>query len=246
MSICLLVAAQRFIRLTVKTITTVPSLTESLLQSQFSARVVVRQRTIADHFQDLHPLEQNHVKKAVQKRRNEFSTGRVCAHLALTALGKPTTPLLAGDKREPLWPEGIIGSISHSANCCIAAVSDDPALLSIGLDVEKNEAISASIRDMIALPEEIEALANYKDDPRLWKLIFSAKESVYKCLFPLLHQWIGFKQARLNFDFHQGTFSAQLDPSLSIPERFSSAMHGRFLLSDDYLFTCLEIRNLTT
>ena len=181
------------------------------------------------------------IASAVQKRRDEFSTGRVCAKRALQDLGVEVQALLPGEKREPLWPQGLIGSISHSADCCMAAVSQATELLSLGLDVEKREGVSEAVCKLVCVEDELQALGELRHDPEIWKLIFSAKESIYKCLYPLLNQWIGFSQASLRFNFETSKFYAIMDESLGIPTYILNNMQGGFLFSDDYIFTCVEV-----
>ena len=162
----------------------------------------------------------------------------------MLALGHGEGPVLSGDKREPLWPQGVIGSISHSGKCCLAALSCDPKLLSLGIDIETREGIKPGVRDLVCTQEDLEGLGAERGNPEWWKLIFSAKESIYKALYPLLQRWIGFSQASLSFDFSTGTYNAILDPSLMLPHGKGPELTGRFLLSDDYIFTCLDIPRL--
>lgn len=199
---------------------------------------------IADHSALLLAAEKNVIETVVQKRREEFSTGRLCAHSAMRAIiphEKPQ-PLLPGKKREPLWPDGLIGSISHSADRCLAVVSLDPAIKSLGLDIEKREGIKPGVRDLICSTEELSMLKEYEHNPEAWKLIFSAKESVYKALFPILQRWIGFSDATLRFDFEQQSFTAVMNPSIELPSNIgSSTLAGRFSISADYILTTVEI-----
>ena len=213
----------------------------SELESLFSADVVVHLSTVEDYYSHLHCDEKKCVQNAIAKRRREFSTGRYCAHGALRDLGVESGPILSGEKREPLWPVGIKGSISHSSTNAVAVVSRDPLLISVGLDVESAEAISDRIRDMVCTKQDIENLGIYVDNPIYWKLIFSAKESIYKCLFPIVRKWIGFSHANLQFDFPSGRFIIKMDESLEIPRDYLDAMQGRFILSKSQLFTCVEI-----
>ncbi|MDO6462054.1 4'-phosphopantetheinyl transferase superfamily protein [Granulosicoccaceae sp. 1_MG-2023] len=211
-----------------------------LIASLFPAGVSVCAQRIDDHYDCLHPAEQQCLGKVVQKRRNEFTTGRYCAARALAALGIEDSPVLPGPKREPLWPDGVRGSITHSHELCVAVVSRDPALLSLGIDVETREGISEAVRDAVCVADELAALPDALNCPEVWKLIFSAKESVYKCLFPLRHQWIGFAQASIRFDFAAGRFVPLMDPALGLPDTLQKALQGRFVFSDDYIFTALS------
>ena len=59
------------------------------------------------------PEEEELIARAVAKRRNEFVTARHCARLAMGRLGVPESPILKGDKGEPRWPDGLVGSLTH-------------------------------------------------------------------------------------------------------------------------------------
>src|SRR5690242_4153856 len=90
----------------------------------------------AEEFQDrldaaLFPAEAAQIQGAVEARRREFATGRHCARQALAALGVPATPLLSGGHREPLWPAGVVGSITHCTGYRAAAVAPDERLAAI-------------------------------------------------------------------------------------------------------------------
>ncbi|MCB1755611.1 MAG: 4'-phosphopantetheinyl transferase superfamily protein [Gammaproteobacteria bacterium] len=214
---------------------------ETYLQSLFRAHVSVKMLAVADHSETLFPDEQSLLQNVASKRREEFSTGRFCARKALETLKLHPEPILPGERREPLWPKGVTGSISHTGGCCLAAVSRDRRLLSLGLDVEKREPIETGVRDRVCLPEELRKLGPYRDEPEIWTLIFSAKESVYKSLYPLVRQWIGFSQASLRFDFVNAGFSVEMDKSLNIAPEILQNLRGRFVFSDDFIFTCVEI-----
>ena len=59
------------------------------------------------------PEEEPLIARSVAKRRNEFITVRYCARLALEELGVPPVPILKGEKGEPCWPDGVVGSLTH-------------------------------------------------------------------------------------------------------------------------------------
>lgn len=155
------------------------------------------------------PEEEPVVAKAVDKRRREFTTVRHCARQALARLGRPATPILPGDKGAPVWPAGIVGSMTHCAGYRAAVLALDTDLRSIGIDAEPHVPLPDGVLEAVSLPEErvhIEALG---DEVHWDKLLFAAKESVYKAWFPLAHMWLGFSDARITFD-RDGGFSAEL------------------------------------
>ncbi|OAA29229.1 phosphopantetheinyl transferase component of siderophore synthetase [Frankia sp. EI5c] len=161
----------------------------------------------------LFPAEAAVLTRAVDKRRREFTTGRICAHRALEALGVPAIPILPGEHREPRWPAGVVGSITHTAGYRAAAVARVTAgrPVSVGIDAEPNEATPGGVLREISLPEERELLTELaRAHPEVsWdRLLFSAKESVYKAWFPLARRWLGFDDARLTLTVDEDTTGA--------------------------------------
>lgn len=161
----------------------------------------------------LSPQEEAMIARAVQKRRREFTTARMCAHAALEKLGRPVSSILTGVRGEPLWPPGVVGSITHCDGYRACAVGLSSELLTIGIDAEPNAALPDGLLGDIARPEELPALRRLAAElPHVhWdRLLFSAKESVYKAWFPLAKRWLGFEDATLTLDPSAGTFIASL------------------------------------
>ena len=134
-------------------------------------------------------------------RLREFAAGRVCARLALADLGAPSTPLLVGAGREPLWPSGFTGSITHTAGYCAAAVCRVGAVMSLGIDAERIVAVDRSERQALFCPAEIDWLESLAQPQQtaMACAMFSAKESYFKCTFPLARRWLEFKDVELSF-----------------------------------------------
>jgi 4'-phosphopantetheinyl transferase EntD len=172
----------------------------------------------------LWPGEEAAVAKAVEKRRREYTTGRHCARIALAALGLPPAPILTGPNREPLWPEGVVGALTHCDGYRAAAVARTGlvgeagtasvgGIISVGIDAEPHAPLPDGVLTTIAHAEELPALAKLNADfPDVhWdRLTFSAKESVYKAWYPLARTWLGFEDAALTFDVGARTFEATL------------------------------------
>jgi 4'-phosphopantetheinyl transferase EntD len=152
--------------------------------------------------------EQQFVALAVEKRRLEFSRGRQCARAALRRLGFADAPLLCGSQREPLWPAGVVGSITHTDALCLAAVSSESRYIGIGIDVEPALALKPALAERVATEAEMSALDSM---PRLLaaRLIFSAKEAFYKCQFYVTRQYLGFFDVSVELE-QQGEFVARL------------------------------------
>jgi len=158
------------------------------------------------------PEEEPSVARAVDKRVREYTTVRHCARRALAGLGYGPLPILNGPNREPLWPDGVIGSLTHCDGYRAAVVTRAGALRSLGIDAEPNAPLPAGVLDTVASPAEQAHLASLarQDSEVHWdRLLFSAKESVYKTWFPLARAWLGFEEATLEFD-PAGEFSAKI------------------------------------
>jgi 4'-phosphopantetheinyl transferase EntD len=133
------------------------------------------------------PPEDRAVARAVEKRREEFARGRACARAALQALGKGPVPIGVGPGRQPIWPEGFVGSITHGAGIVAAAVANIEELSALGIDVESLEPLSSSVQSMVVQPED-----RLGDPGKEGKIVFSAKESVFKALYPICGLWMEF------------------------------------------------------
>jgi 4'-phosphopantetheinyl transferase EntD len=144
-------------------------------------------------------------------REAEFLTGRHLARRALRRLGAPDVPIARGADRQPLWPPGIVGSITHCAGYCAAAVAAGDAVASVGIDAEPHGPLAAGVLDRIALPDELAWIRAHAGAGVHWdRLLFCAKEAVFKTWFPLTGRWLGFDGARITFEPSGTAFEAEL------------------------------------
>ena len=159
------------------------------------------------------PGEEDLIAKAVEGRRREFITARRCAREALRAFGYPDAPIRSGPKREPQWPAELTGSITHCSGYRAAAVARTTDIDLLGIDAEPNGPLPAGVTESVTVPGEPEMLDRlHRTHPGAhWgRLLFSAKESVYKAWFPVTRRWLGFEEARLSIDPAAETFTATL------------------------------------
>jgi 4'-phosphopantetheinyl transferase EntD len=178
---------------------------------------------------------------AVEKRRREFTTGRACARAALGRLGFPALAIPAGEKGEPLWPAGVVGSITHCEGYRACAVARSEHILTVGIDAEPNAPLPQGLLGDIAQPEEQPVLRQLRmRSPEVhWdRLLFSAKESVYKAWFPLQKRWLGFEDAVLELDRRAGSFQVRLLVSTGGSLRGFS---GRWMARDGLLLTAIAL-----
>lgn len=193
----------------------------------------------------LFPEEEEHVAKAVDKRRREFATGRHCARTALAALGFPPAPLLPGPKREPLWPEGVVGSITHCQGYRAAAVGLVGQVRTIGIDAEPNEPTPHGVLEAIAVPGELARMPELRaaGDKVAWdRLLFSAKETVYKAWYPLARRWLGFEDAEVTINPDDGTFHARILVEPPVVDGFAlDGFTGRWLAREGFVVTAIAV-----
>lgn len=162
------------------------------------------------------PTEEPLIAKSVAKRRNEFITVRHCARAALGKLGLPPTPILKGDKGEPCWPDGLVGSLTHCAGYRGAVVGRSAAVRSVGIDAEPHDVLPNGVLDAISLAPERQEVAVKKRLTALhWdRILFCAKEATYKAWFPLTGRWLGFEDAQITFEVDPlgsaGSFVSQI------------------------------------
>ncbi|MFE5582857.1 4'-phosphopantetheinyl transferase [Kitasatospora sp. NPDC056531] len=192
----------------------------------------------------LEPAEEAVIAKAVDKRRREFTTVRHCARAALARLGVRYRPLVPGLRGAPSWPDEVIGSLTHCDGFRAAAVARADALASVGIDAEPALPLPEGVLDAVALPVEQQRLAKlaaeHPDTP--WdRILFSAKESVYKAWFPLTGLWLDFHEAELDLS-PDGTFSARLlVPGPVVGGRRIEGFAGRWAVRDGLLATAIAV-----
>jgi 4'-phosphopantetheinyl transferase EntD len=193
----------------------------------------------------LFPEEELIVGQAVDKRKREFTTGRSCARAALGRLGVAPAPILAGPRGEPLWPPGVVGSLTHCAGYRACAVARSSEFVTLGIDAEPHSALPRGLLADIARPEELPSLRRLAlDSPQVhWdRLLFSAKESVYKAWFPLTRRWLGFEEATVVIDASAGVFAARLlVPGPRLAGRMLTGFTGRWLVRDGLVLTAITL-----
>jgi len=190
----------------------------------------------------LYPEEAAQIRGAVDTRLREFTSARTCARLAIAKLGLPTVPLLRGQWREPIWPRDVVGSITHCKGYCAAAVANRRNIWSIGIDAEPDEQLPPGILEQVAVAQERAWLATARPGVHWDRLLFSAKESVFKAWFPLAQDWLGFDQALVSFDALECTFEARLlVPLPAFVGGGAEVLTGRFLVRDGLLLTAIVV-----
>jgi 4'-phosphopantetheinyl transferase EntD len=179
------------------------------------------------------------VAGAVAERRREFGTVRWCARKALARIGAPAVPILPDGDGAPRWPAGVVGSITHCAGYRAAAVARSGELHAVGIDAEPHAPVPAEALELIARVEERRHLRALEDaDPgRHWsRILFCAKEAIYKAWFPLTRRWLEFADLSTTLR-PDGTFSARLLVEAPLELR---SFDGRWAVADGLIVAATE------
>jgi 4'-phosphopantetheinyl transferase EntD len=212
----------------------------------------------------LFPEEEKVIANAVSARRRDYTTVRTCARACLERLGYPPVPILPGIGGAPSWPAGVLGSMTHCVGYAAAAVSRAAGISAIGIDAEPDAPLPDGVLGLIATSVEQNRLAvmgpepgrtstssalivtqQESDDPNWDRLLFSAKESVYKVWFPLVGEWLDPQETEILFHPHERTFTALLcRGGLIINDRPVRQIHGRWTREQGILATAVVVTSM--
>jgi len=169
-------------------------------------------------------------------RRSEFIHGRICARASLTALGFPDQSIPMGNHHEPIWPTDVVGSISHCGPVAAAATARRNDLGGLGIDLELAEPLDTEVLPLICLPLEQNWLQHSEDPLQLAKLVFSAKESIFKCIWPTLRFFVDFQDVSIHIDTDIGTFTP-IEWADNLPASIIRSITGRYLMHNGWILT---------
>jgi 4'-phosphopantetheinyl transferase EntD len=165
-----------------------------LLARLFDADVVVAELREPGDPALLMPAESVHLGRAAPKRAQEFAAGRLCARRALHEYGIDGFALSVANDRQPVWPPGFVGSITHTAGLCAAVVAESRVVAAVGIDSEIVGHVTPDIWPTICVADEAAWVDSLRpaEQAAAVTLIFSAKEAFYKCQFPITGEWLDF------------------------------------------------------
>jgi 4'-phosphopantetheinyl transferase EntD len=193
----------------------------------------------------LFPEEEAVLARAVEKRRREFTTARGCARRALAALGLPPMPIVPGERGAPTWPPGVVGSMTHCDGYRASAVALADKVRTVGLDAEPNGPLPDGVLETVTTSAERAWLGGMVGDGSgvCWdRLLFSAKESIYKAWFPLTRRWLDFVEAVVTPDPYAGTFTARLGvPGPVVDGRTLTGFTGRWIVRGGIVATAITV-----
>ncbi|MCH9691863.1 MAG: 4'-phosphopantetheinyl transferase superfamily protein [Gammaproteobacteria bacterium] len=185
---------------------------------------------------------------AVVKRKAEFLAGRYCAKRALATLGGATATVAIGENRNPIWPASTIGSISHNNTKAVALVDRNSTTFALGVDIEHKiqEQLVWKLKDQVLNKAEKKWLKHkYLAPTETFTLIFSAKESLFKALYPSVNQYFGFDAATaIAFDTNSQTIHLKLNRQLGKIWPYGTIIKVRYKkLEADILATYVRINS---
>jgi len=191
----------------------------------------------------LWPEEAAALGEVVETRRREFTNARSCVRRAFAKLGLAPVPVLRGPNREPIWPPGLVGSITHCPGYCAAALAPAARLAAIGIDAEVHAALPRGVLQMVSVDAEREWLIAAPRGDICWdRLLFSAKESVFKAWFSVARRWLGFEDAVVTVNPDAGSFRARLlVPGPVVAGAIVTEFEGRYAVSGGHIVTAVAL-----
>ncbi|MBT2457823.1 4'-phosphopantetheinyl transferase superfamily protein [Streptomyces sp. ISL-86] len=193
----------------------------------------------------LFPEEAAVVRNAVDSRKREFATARMCARRALADMGLPAVPVLPGQGGAPRWPETVVGSLTHTRGYRAAVVGRRTHFATLGIDAEPHAPLPDGVIDVTALPAERDHLRVLRTaDPGVcWdRLLFCMKEAVFKAWYPFTGESLGFEDADIGIDLGTGTFSARiLAPYSPTGGGRLDRLDGRWLVRDGLALAAITV-----
>ena len=189
--------------------------------------------------------------KAVPKRRAEFLAGRYCAHKSLEQISADSVRSVnVNSDRSPDWPDGIVGSITHSGQFAAAVVARSSRYRGIGIDTENvvDAQTAERLKSLImsdAEMNQLKRLSHTRSFAEIFTLVFSAKESIYKCLRPLVKSFFGFHSACVvgieECGDESGMLMFTLSQDLDWSNDFPTLWTVRWVLESHFAHTCVYL-----
>ena len=190
---------------------------------------------------DPHPDEWEDIASAAPHRQKEFAAGRQLARALSDQLGLPPAPLRRGDDRAPVWPNDRTGSLSHCDTLCVAAVGKRSAVQSVGVDVETIGRVEQKLWPTLFTEREANYFRSLATEIVALEatLFFSAKESFYKCQYPLTQEWVGFQDVEVRRTDQR---SLAIAPTRGVAQTWHAAPIHTVEISASHVATVMLLR----
>ncbi len=189
--------------------------------------------------------EKKIIRNSNKKRIEDFATGRWCSRKVLNQMGLKIRAILNGMEGEPIWPKGVIGSISHTKGAYCAASAFQKYYHSIGVDIEERKRkISTGAIEYITNNDEKKWLKTKSNNQSLDSmLIFSSKESIFKLLYPVLKRRFYFKAVSIKKFNLDNSFTALVKEQLSHTIKKGIKIYGYFFYNSKWVVTLSYLKN---
>jgi len=214
------------------------------VEGLFPPGVIAFETRIGGTPEDLFPIEREHVIRAVDTRVAEFAAGRMCARAAMAVLGLEPTPVPAGKDRAPIWPTGVVGTITHTDDYCVAVVGEATRFAALGIDAEAAGRLKPDLWHLTLHTEERKALLGMPEEAARARatVLFSAKEAFYKCQYAMTKSWVGFEDVivKVEGDAFDVTVVEQTRPVARIQKRWT----GRYLTDESLVLAAVALAKL--
>lgn len=183
--------------------------------------------------------------RAVAKRKAEYVAGRLCAMRAIEAqTGQAGVSIATGASGAPVWPKGLVGSITHTHGFAAAALADGRCLRGLGIDSEEimTQKVMENVKARICRADEAYGTQGSMTEQVYTTMIFSAKESLFKCLHALVGKMFWFEDARIEIvDHDAGIFQAELMTDLTEEFCRSVKLTGHFRVGSGLVHTGISL-----
>jgi len=217
-----------------------PARLSPLVGDLFPATVVAAQMCEPGDAALLLPGEREAIAHAVPKRIQEFTAGRLCARRALAEFGIRDFALRMGADRQPVWPEGFAGSITHTDAWCVAVVADQTAFMGVGVDSEVVGRVGPRVLPRICTTAESEWLKGLApaEHDRALTLVFAAKEAFYKAQYPSTRERLSFRDVAIeasDWGGSRGAFLVRPLRCIALEPLVSGGFPGRYEFHDEFV-----------
>jgi 4'-phosphopantetheinyl transferase EntD len=158
-----------------------------------------------------------------EKRVKDFATGRFCAKQAIENLGLYNIDILTGVEGKPIWPSGLVGSISHCESLTGAIIARKSDYISLGLDIEEIGNVTTDLWEYLFTESEKMFLIGFEDPEKQREqstILFSMKESFYKLQNPVTNTFLDFLEVELKCT--SGRYYLNLLHPINLHERLNS------------------------
>lgn len=186
-----------------------------------------------------HPLK---IAQACVERKNEYLCGRVLAQAVLNHHFNLDQPITSMHEHLPIWPSHVLGSISHSQNKLIVALSNNAVYLGIDIEHWVTSEFAQESAHLILTPSEFDLwkskACEFFDFAHYVSLIFSVKESLYKAVYPTAKQYIDFLEASIfDFNFENQILMLSFCPETQERYQLLEQYQGGWVVEQDHIMT---------